>query len=176
MAEGERQQAEQGEADREAGDASGSGGPPARAGSSSPYSAPGAGAPDAAPSERAGFWQRFAAYLVDVVLLSIVLGLLAAALGARGANFFGLLLGIAYFGYFEGGEAGATPGKRLLSIRVSDANGGGPIGYPRAVIRYIGRILSGLAFLLGYLWMLWDDQKQTWHDKFATSIVVPSRD
>jgi uncharacterized RDD family membrane protein YckC len=28
-------------------------------------------------------------------------------------------------------------------------------------------------FLLGYFWMLWDNGKQTWHDKMARSFVVP---
>jgi len=32
--------------------------------------------------------------------------------------------------------------------------------------------LSGI-FLLGYLWMLWDAQQQTWHDKLANTTVVP---
>ena len=26
---------------------------------------------------------------------------------------------------------------------------------------------------LGYFWMLWDGEKQTWHDKLATTVVVP---
>jgi hypothetical protein len=26
--------------------------------------------------------------------------------------------------------------------------------------------------LLGYLWALWDERKQTWHDKVVNSIVV----
>ncbi|MFM8387932.1 MAG: RDD family protein, partial [Actinomycetota bacterium] len=26
-------------------------------------------------------------------------------------------------------------------------------------------------FLLGYLWMLWDSEKQTWHDKMVSSVV-----
>ena len=54
-----------------------------------------------------------------------------------------------------------------------DFSGGGPIGYGRAFIRYIGRILSAIPLLLGFLWMLWDKEKQTWHDKFANSVVVP---
>jgi uncharacterized RDD family membrane protein YckC len=32
--------------------------------------------------------------------------------------------------------------------------------------------VSQLALLLGYLWMLWDPNKQTWHDKVAQSVVV----
>ena len=50
---------------------------------------------------------------------------------------------------------------------------GGPIGNSRAFIRYIGRFVSTIVFLLGYFWMLWDPEKQTWHDKFAGSVVVP---
>jgi uncharacterized RDD family membrane protein YckC len=34
--------------------------------------------------------------------------------------------------------------------------------------------LSGIVCLLGYLWMLWDKEKQTWHDKLATTVVVPT--
>ena len=33
-------------------------------------------------------------------------------------------------------------------------------------------IVSGLACGLGYLWMLWDPQRQTWHDKAAGTYVV----
>ena len=36
-----------------------------------------------------------------------------------------------------------------------------------------GRILSTIPLLLGYFWMLWDSEKQTWHDKLAGSVVVP---
>ena len=50
---------------------------------------------------------------------------------------------------------------------------GSTIGYGGAFIRVIGKIVSGIACLLGYLWMLWDPEKQTWHDKFADSVVVP---
>ncbi len=32
--------------------------------------------------------------------------------------------------------------------------------------------MSNQVFSLGYLWMLWDDDKQTWHDKMVRSIVV----
>jgi uncharacterized RDD family membrane protein YckC len=36
-------------------------------------------------------------------------------------------------------------------------------------------IVSAVVFLLGYLWMIWDSEKQTWHDKVAGSVVVPAR-
>ena len=53
-------------------------------------------------------------------------------------------------------------------------NGGGPIGYSRALVRFLMRIISGAVFYLGYLWMLWDKEKQCWHDKAANDVVVPA--
>jgi hypothetical protein len=50
-------------------------------------------------------------------------------------------------------------------IRVIGFAEPGPIGYGRAFIRAIGRYISAIALLIGYLWMLWDDERQTWHDK-----------
>ncbi len=127
-----------------------------------------------APSgPRAGFWRRFAALLIDGLLVGIITGILYAVF--KGAGYaLGILIGIAYYTYFEGGPAGAGFGKRALGIRVIDFNGGGPIGYGRGFIRYIGRIVSAIVFYLGYLWMLWDKEKQCWHDKFASCVVVPA--
>ena len=88
-------------------------------------------------------------------------------------SLIGLIGGIAYYTMLEGGPKGQTLGKMALGIRVIDLARGGPIGYGRGFIRYIGRIASAIVLLLGYLWMLWDPEKQTWHDKFAGSVVVP---
>ena len=57
-------------------------------------------------------------------------------------------------------------------VRVVDADTGAIIGIPRAIVRNLVRIVSGLVFGLGYLWMLWDPRKQTWHDKAANTVVV----
>jgi uncharacterized RDD family membrane protein YckC len=62
---------------------------------------------------------------------------------------------------------------RFLKIRAIDATTGGRIDYSRCVVRYLVSILSGLALLLGYFWMLWDPRKQTWQDKAAGTVVVP---
>jgi uncharacterized RDD family membrane protein YckC len=124
---------------------------------------------------RASFGRRFVAALVDGILLSILYWILYAALGQAGAGGISLLIGLGYYGYFEGSASGQTPGKRLLGIRVYDFSGGsGGIGFGRGLIRYLGRILSTIPCFLGYLWMLWDDEKQTWHDKIASTVVVPT--
>jgi uncharacterized RDD family membrane protein YckC len=122
---------------------------------------------------RASFGRRLVAIIVDGLLLGVVYGIARALFDQNGASLVNLIVGIAYFTYFEGGPTGQTLGKRALGIRVIDFRAGGPLGYGRGFIRYLGRFLSTIACLLGYLWMLWDKEKQTWHDKLASSVVVP---
>jgi uncharacterized RDD family membrane protein YckC len=120
----------------------------------------------------AGFWRRFVAAFVDGLVLSIVDTILRLVLGTTG-SLLGFLLSLAYFTYFHG-STGQTPGDAALSIRVVDIrdNPGQPIGYGRALVRALVSIVSALVFLLGYLWMLWDPRKQTWHDKAAGCVPV----
>jgi uncharacterized RDD family membrane protein YckC len=139
--------------------------PPPAAGPS--YSGDGPSGP------RAGFGQRLGAWLLDAVMLSVVGFVIRIALGQAGGTAVGLAIGVAYFGYLEGSASGQTIGKRLVGIRVIDFANGGPIGFGRAVIRYFGRFVSAIACLLGFFWMLWDKERQTWHDKFANDVVVP---
>jgi uncharacterized RDD family membrane protein YckC len=126
----------------------------------------------AVTSARAGFWRRFAAAFIDGVLIGIVSWILQAVLGNAG-SVLTLLIGIGYYTYFHG-STGQTPGDAALSIRVIDKDGGGSIGYGRAFVRWLVSIISGAVLLLGYLWMLWDSEKQCWHDKAANSLVVPT--
>lgn len=122
---------------------------------------------------KAGFGLRLGAVIVDAIILGVFSTVLRAILDDAMAQIVGSLLGLVYFIYFEGSDSGQTLGKKVLGIRVVDLATGGPIGYGRAIVRYFGRIVSAIPLALGYFWMLWDDQKQTWHDKFATSMVVP---
>jgi uncharacterized RDD family membrane protein YckC len=120
----------------------------------------------------AGFWRRFVSAVVDGIVIAVVDTILRLALGDLG-QVLALFVGIAYFTYFHG-RTGQTPGDAALGIRVVDVrdNLGQPIGYPRAFLRWLVSIVSFIVFFLGYLWMLWDPQKQTWHDKAAGSVPV----
>lgn len=122
---------------------------------------------------RASFGVRLVAVIIDSIILGVVNGILIAILKTPGRG-LGTLLGLAYIIYLEGSPSGQTIGKRAMNIRVVDADTGGPIGYGRAVLRYFARILSAIPCALGFFWMLWDDNKQTWHDKIATNVVVPT--
>ena len=139
------------------------------------------------PTGRATFWQRFLAALLDGILIGIVSSLLNAIFGdGRGltvgyiynpedpsAGAIQLVIAIIYSVYFHGSPSGQTVGKKVRNIRLVGDKDGAPVGYGTAALRYLASILSTIVCLLGYLWMLWDDNKQTWHDKIASTIVVP---
>ena len=123
---------------------------------------------------RASFGLRLVAAIIDGILLGVIGTIVRVILGDVLGAAVNLLLGLAYYAYLEGSPSGQTVGKRAMSIRVIDFAGAGPIGPGRALIRYVGRIVSAIPCGLGYFWMLWDSEKQTWHDKFATTVVVPT--
>jgi uncharacterized RDD family membrane protein YckC len=124
---------------------------------------------------RAGFWQRVGAAILDTLVL-LVPSIILLLIFKQGALYtlLSTIMSLAYFTYFEGGATGQTVGKRALGIRVYDFRQGGPIGYGRGLLRQIGKYLSAIPFGLGYLWMLWDKEKQCWQDKIAGSVVVPA--
>src|SRR4051812_11771684 len=117
--------------------------------------APSGPAPGGPSGPRSGFWRRFAAWLIDVVLVVIMELILVAIFGRGGlASGLSLVLSYAYYTYMEGRDAGQTIGMMALGIRVYDFRRGGPIGYGRAFIRQISQILSSIPLFLGYFWML----------------------
>ena len=107
-------------------------------------------------------------YLCDVPTDSTV-GWMVVVMGLGIAAM--LTIAVFYWGRFEG-VRGQTPGKKALGLRTMDRATGQPIGFGRGVGRMFARILSQQLLVLGYLWMLWDENKQTWHDKIVRSIVV----
>jgi uncharacterized RDD family membrane protein YckC len=121
--------------------------------------------------EAAGFWRRFAAALIDGILLGIVSGILRLILGTGPGSGLGTLGSFVYFTYFHG-RTGQTPGDAALGIKVVDIDNGEVIGYGRAFGRALVAIISTLVLLLGFLWMIWDKRKQTWHDKAVSSLPI----
>jgi uncharacterized RDD family membrane protein YckC len=129
--------------------------------------------PGALKSPPAGWWRRFAASLIDAIVIGVVSGILRAILGTSTGEGIGILISLGYFTYFHG-RTGQTPGNAVLGIRVVDVRDhiGEPIGYGRAALRWLVSIVSFVVLFLGYLWMLWDADKQTWHDKAAGSVPI----
>ena len=122
---------------------------------------------------RAGFWRRFAGAFIDGIVVGIANGVLRSIVGYGAGLGLGIVVGAAYFTAFIGAERGQTLGQMALGIRVVGLDTGGSIGYGRAFLRWVVSLISAAVILLGYLWMLWDKEKQCWHDKAANDVVVP---
>ena len=135
-----------------------------------------------------GFWIRFAAKIIDMMILSAVNMIFAfiAGLGAAGAasaGGIGAALTIQFtlmfvqiavmLGYtvFFLGRFGATPGKMACKLKVIRSDGSA-ITYGRAVGRYFAEMLSGLILYIGYLMAAFDDQRRTLHDRIADTRVI----
>jgi uncharacterized RDD family membrane protein YckC len=123
--------------------------------------------------DRAGFWRRFAGALIDGIFVAVASGILRQILGTGPGTGLGFLVSAVYFTAFVGAERGQTLGQMVLGIRVIGLDTGASIGYSRALLRWFVSLVSGIVILLGYLWMLWDKEKQCWHDKAANDVVVP---
>jgi uncharacterized RDD family membrane protein YckC len=136
----------------------------------------------------ASWGRRFAAYVVDLLIILVPLIVLIAAVVAADpsedsaawfvviAAYIGtIVLPFLYFTYFHGETSGQTLGKRLLRIRVVSDETGRSIGFGRAFGRYAIIAVFGFFFIpvvLDYLWPLWDRKNQTLHDKVVGSVVV----
>lgn len=133
--------------------------------------------------KKGSFWDRFSAFIIDqlitltvvvvlIVSLTIFLRFYGFNIGNYGevySNIFGLIF-ITYNTLFIW-KSGQTIGKKLLKLKVVDLDYQ-PVGFWRALFREsIGKILSGI-LNLGYLWVLIDKRKQSWHDKLAKTLVV----
>lgn len=96
-------------------------------------------------------------------------GLLAAgiALGVVGV----IVVAVVYLRAL--GRTGQTWGRKIVGIRVVSKETGQPIGFGRALGRqlFAGFISANVCYL-GYLWMLWQPQRQTWHDLVVGTVVV----
>ena len=71
---------------------------------------------------------------------------------------------------------GLTPGKYLLGIRVVKVDTGIPAGFWRMVLRQtIGQWVAAFVCYLGFIWVLFDANRQGWHDKIAKTLVIRTR-
>lgn len=137
----------------------------------------------------AGFWIRFVAYLIDVVPIGIVASLLNLPTGGGihcvtvngvysctgGTGSVGWWIGVGVLGVYwvlTWTMLGASLGQKALGLSVVDAATGEGIDVSKAVLRYVGFMISAFALLIGLIWAGFDPHKQGWHDKIAGTFVV----
>lgn len=145
----------------------------------------------------ASWGARLGAYLLDglivtaVAMVPIVIGAIIAFSGSEvdpvtdeltSVNSTGVTIMV--FGYlvafvftvwnqvFRQGRTGQSLGKKIVSIQVVRADSGQFLGAGLAFLRAIMMALLGGICFINYLWPLWDEKKQAWHDKVVGSVVI----
>jgi uncharacterized RDD family membrane protein YckC len=115
---------------------------------------------------RAGFWIRMLALLIDAILISIALSMLSHT----GKLF---LISLATYGAIMWKLKGTTVGGIVCNLKVVRLDSR-PMDWPTSVIRALGCFLSLIVVGLGFIWIAFDDGRQSWHDKIAGTAVVRS--
>jgi uncharacterized RDD family membrane protein YckC len=157
--------------------------------------------PAPAGTQYSGFWIRFAAYLIDGLIMSAgilvlfipstaALGLSSAMSGMRWdrgmepaqitllVGWIFLLLGLAvlvtwlYHALLESSAWQATIGKRAVGLIVTDL-AGRPISFARASGRHFAKFISNLIpFEIGYIMAAFTDKRQALHDMIAGCLIL----
>ncbi len=129
--------------------------------------------PEAFSLQRANFWERIAAAFLDVIIVGILITLvvhLVPPLRSMRPPQVTALVALAYFAGMWAWK-GTTIGGTVLNLKVVRLDGK-PVTFGVAVVRGLVSVLSFIVLFLGFFWMIWDVEKQTWHDKIAGTVVV----
>jgi uncharacterized RDD family membrane protein YckC len=152
--------------------------------------------------EYAGFWLRFVAYIIDGVISGLAFLVLLVPLfiltGAGTAlskissgedisddvatflglgflfGFFGIIFLVSwlYHALSESSSWQATPGKKMLNLKVTDLTGQ-PISFGRASGRFFAKIVTGMIpLMIGYIIAGFTEKKQAIHDMIASCLVL----
>lgn len=112
----------------------------------------------------AGFWVRFVASLLDLLLVGLILTVVLHHPG------WFLLTWVLYHLIFWSWR-GATAGGLLLGLSIVRVDGR-PMNVAVALIRLLGAFFSLAALGLGFLWAGWSTDKQSWHDRISGTLIV----
>ncbi|MFK3958111.1 RDD family protein [Guptibacillus hwajinpoensis] len=131
----------------------------------------------------AGFWMRFWAYLVDIIVVASLNGILITPM-IRGFDLpanepaylplQAILTGIVYYAYFilMTKFLSQTLGKMLFGLRVASVKST-TLTWGTVIFREgIGRFISKTILFVGFLVVAFTKKKQGIHDLFADTIVV----
>ena len=142
----------------------------------------------------AGFWNRFAAAVIDAIvtvigtlllLVPLYLVLFFSVMGETGepdletllpvaqpiSNLVSLVAGWLYYSLMESSRFQGTLGKMAVQIKVTDLEGN-RVSFGRASGRYFGKFLSGILLLAGFIMVAFTEKKQGLHDILAGCLVV----
>ncbi len=115
---------------------------------------------------------RLAGYLVDVAVMAVKSWAARRSLTPASALFV-LAVTVVELTLLARGQ---SCGKWLLGMRTYLAGGKKPAGFWRMLLREtVGKLISALPFLLGFLAILWSPDRRAWHDVIAGTLVIHER-
>lgn len=131
-----------------------------------------------------GFWRRFAAVVLDSLVLWFPSATVRVWLGldplavfdpqsplawvAAGAEWG---VGWLYAALMLRSSARATLGLQVMDLQVTDLRGA-RLSFVRATWRYVAQLFTLLTFGVGYLLQLFTPRRQTLHDLLSATVVV----
>jgi uncharacterized RDD family membrane protein YckC len=113
---------------------------------------------------RAGFWLRFAAMLIDLTVVAFV----NAMTFQTGKALWLLLAG---YHLVMWSWKGTTLGGSILGLRLIRIDGRA-LDWQTCAYRLLGCVVSMLPLGLGFFWVAWDAECQSWHDRIAGTTLV----
>lgn len=128
--------------------------------------------------------RRFSSFLIDSLIIGAIGAAIDLSLGLPGGispealaaqaglpSYLKLGIHFIYWPAFESSGLQATPGKRLLKLRVTGLEGQ-RISFARALLRNVAKVLSLLPLGFGFLMILITLRNQCLHDKIAKTLVL----
>ena len=123
---------------------------------------------------RAGFWIRTWALAIDVILVGLICngwGHVTHLAGGVTVDSPEILPLTALYGALMWKLRATTVGGIIFGLKVVRLDDR-PVDWATAIVRALGCFLSLIVFGLGFFWVAFDREKQSWHDKIAGTVVV----
>ncbi len=118
-------------------------------------------------SSGSGSYDEYGNYVSTSSGAGVAVGLFVMALGVL------LMIAIQLWNrVFKQGRTGQSVGKKMMGLKLVNATSGQPIGPGMAFVRDLVNGVANQVVYLGYLWMLWDPNRQTLGDMVAKSTVI----
>jgi len=118
----------------------------------------------------AGFWVRFVAMIIDILIVAIGGGIVTSI-----AHFGGFILSLCgpwlYEAFMLSSEWQATVGKRAMNLAVTGLDGG-RISFARATGRHFAKYVSACLLGAGFVIAAFTEKKQALHDIIAGTLVI----
>lgn len=127
----------------------------------------------------AGFGARSISFLIDLVApvavfaallgIGVLLDNLALIIMIAAIGNFWLFVFIVWNSCYQQGITGQSIGRRVARTKLVKIETGAPVGFGIAILRQFSHAAE---LGIGYLWPLWDAQRQTFADKIVGTLVV----